>query len=587
MKEKLSLNAVDWKWNRELTDVENVPAEKTAVYEANGETLTVGPWIAGKKDVRLAYQGALPLREGTICGKFRTEGLYPREANVWITYKNSNRTMTELNFWLGQTNEWVDFCFPVFEPLEGCDRIIISFGFHMKTHGRFFVTDLRFGEAHRLPAVETPEPTLTRSKALKAFAPADFVRIEQTEDGTWWLVDTDGKPFYSVGCAMYNNRITPEETYPTLEKLHFNTIANGSSLEKWCEFNEKQKAAEQPTVFQFYRVNTDISARSPYVGLMNPDEARSNEDPAAGAAAIGGFNHAFPDPFDPHWEEDVRRQIAGVTATFRDKKYYMAWMAANERSHWNLYRYVWSPYCAIEFGKFLREKYPSINELNKSWASNFASFEDLLAQRPEPLVIEGNKYEDFNEFSRIILRTFNEKIIRIIREEDPGRLIFTNRFMIHEVRGVFDNLDLYKDFDGIAVNIYPSNDVWGLDMAERQYLTLMHEMTGKPLIICEWSVPARDSHLYDDPNKLDWSYPQLMRTQEERAQQVAQVSADFYNMPFMVGAHWFSWGDFQHRTRSSNRGMFHADGVTPYQEVQDALKGVNIRMNDSDDCPSL
>ncbi len=579
MKEKLSLTLSDWKWNRTLTDIENIPAERTAVYAADGEMLTVGPWIAGIKDVRLAYQCALPLREGTVCGKFRTEGLYPREANVWITYKCGYRTMTELNFWFGQTDEWVDFCFPVFAPLEGCDRIIISFGFHMKTHGCFFVKELSFGEPHRLPAVEHPEPVLTRSQVPASFAPADHIRLEQV-DGTWWLVDTDGKPFYSVGCAMYNNRITPDETYPTLEKLHFNTIANGSSLEKWCEFNEHQKSVGEPTVFQFYRVNTDISARSTYVGLMNRDEARSNEDPAAGAAAIGGFNHAFPDPFDPHWEEDVRKQIAGVASLFRDKKYYMAWMAANERSHWNLYRYVWSPYCAIEFGKFLRGKYETIGELNRAWASNFASFEDLLARRPEPMVIEGAKYEDFNEFSHIILRTFNEKIIRIIREEDPGRLIFTNRFMIHEVRGVFDNLDLYKDFDGIAVNIYPSNDVWGLDMAERQYLTLMHEMTGKPLMICEWSVPARDSHLYDDPNKLDWSYPQLMRTQTERARQVAQVSADFYNMPFIVGAHWFSWGDFLHRTRSSNRGMFHTDGLTPYREVQDALEGVNARMNE-------
>lgn len=579
MKEKLSLELSDWKWNRPLIDIENLPAEQTAVYEADGDLLTVGPWIAGIKDVRLAYQCSLPLREGTICGKFRTEGLYPREANLWITYKCGNRTMTELNFWLGQTDEWIEFCFPVFAPLEGCDRIILSFGFHMKTHGRFFVKDLTFGEQHCLPKVEMPEPILTRSAPPTSFAPADHVRLEQV-DGTWWLVDTDGSPFYSVGCAMYNNHITPEETYPTLEKLHFNTIANGSSLERWCAFNEQQKAEGKPTVFQFYRVNTDISSRSPYVGLMNPAEARSNEDPAKGAEAIGGFNHAFPDPFDPNWEEDVRKQIRGVATLFRDKKYYMAWMAANERSHWNLYRYVWSPYCAVEFGKFLRGKYETIETLNGAWASGFASFEDLLEQRPEPMVIEGGKYEDFNEFSRIILRTFNEKILRIIREEDPGRLVFTNRFMIHEVRGVFDNLDLYKDFDGIAVNIYPSNDVWGLDMAERQYLTLLHEMTGKPMMICEWSAPARDSHLYDDPNKLDWSYPQLMRTQTERAMQVTQVSADFFNMPFMVGAHWFSWGDFQHKTRSSNRGIFHSDGVTPYTEVQDALMLINERLNE-------
>ena len=253
----------------------------------------------------------------------------------------------------------------------------------------------------------------------------------------------------------------------------------------------------------------------------------------------------------------------------------MAWMAANERSHWNLYRYVWSPYCAVEFGKYLTDKYGTIGELNDAWGTDFASFEDLLDKKPEPEVIEGVKYEDFNAFSRYVLKTFNQKILAIIHEEDPGRLVFTNRFMIHEVRGVFDNLDLYEGFDGVAVNIYPSNDVWGLDFAEKQYMELIHEKTGLPLMICEWSMPARDSGLYDNPDKLDWSYPQLMRTQTERARQAARVSADFYNMPFMVGAHWFSWGDFRHATRESNRGLFHNDGVTPWVEVQEALGEIN------------
>lgn len=575
----LSLGSADWKWNRELTDVENVPAEKTAVYSADGEVLTIGPWIAGNEDVRLQYQYSLPLKEGTISGKFRTEDLYPREGNIWFTYKKGEKTMTELNFWFGVTSEWKEFCFPVFEPLEGCDRVIVSFGFHMKTHGRFQIADLRFGAPHQLPAIE-PEPVLTRSQTPPSFAPGEFVRVEKTEDGTWWLVDTDGKPFFSTGTAMYNNQSTPEESYPAVKDLSINTIANGSNLEEWCAFNEKQRAAGEPTVFQFYRVNTDISSRSPYVGLMTAEDARSNEDPESKMAEIGGFNHVFPDPFDPNWEEDVRKQIKEVANTFKDKKYFMLWMAANERSHWNLYRHVWSPYCAVEFGKFLQKKYATIDDLNKAWETSFASFEDLLEQRPEPQVIEGSKYEDFNEFSRIVLRTFNEKILKFIHEEDPGRMVFTNRFMIHEVRGVFDNLDLYEGFDGVAVNIYPSNDVWGLDFAERQYMNLIHEKTGKPLIICEWSVPARDSHLYDNPNKLDWSYPQLMRTQDERARQAAQVAADFYNMPFMVGAHWFSWGDFKHAHRESNRGLFHSDGKTPWKEVQEALKGVNTRIKE-------
>lgn len=579
IEEKLLLHQTAWIWTPELTDIENIPAERTAIHQADGEKLTVGPWIASKEDVRLQYHCSLPLKEGSICGRFRTEGLYPREANVWITYKKGEKTMTELNFWFGSMGEWTEFCFPVFEPLKGCDAVLLSFGFHMKTHGKIELADLCFGAPHRLPAAETTKTVLTRPQPPAAFEPGEFVRLEKTEDGTWWLVNTDGKPFYSSGCAMYNNRLTPDETWPTLCELSINTIANGCSLKEWSRFNEAQRKRQQPTVFQFYRVNTDISSRSPYVGLMTAEESRSHEDPALKMEAVGGFNHAFPDPFDPHWEEDVRKQIHEVAELFCDKPYFMMWMAANERSHWNLYRHVWSPYCAKKFGDFLREKYASIAELNEAWGSEFDSFEELVEKRPEPQVIEGRKYEDFNAFSRIVLRTFNQKILRFIREEDPGRLVFTNRFMIHEVRGVFDNLDLYEDFDGFAVNIYPSNDTWGLDLAERQYMELIHQKTGKPLMICEWSMPARDSGLYDDPNKLDWSYPQLMKTQQERAQQAACVASDLYNMPFMVGAHWFTWGDFQQANRQSNRGLFHSDGTTPYKEVQQSLGNVNRKIS--------
>ncbi len=571
----LRMNIEDWKWNRRLVDVEHVPAEQTAQYDSDGQKLTVGPWIAGKHDVRLVYQGELPLREGTISGQFRTNGLYPREANIWISYKKGEKTVTELNYWLGQTEEWTDFCFPVFPPLEGCDCIQVSFGFHMKTHGSVELRGLSFGEPLELPK-RKGEPLLTRKLPPAKASETRYPTLDQS-DGTWWLRDAQGNPFFSLGCAMYGNRISPHVTYPDFHELGFNTVANGSNLADWKQMNDSLVTTQSEPVFQFYRVDTQLGRNRKYDGLMNAEEALRNGEGDHGES-VGGFNHALPDPFDPRWVEDVRRQVREMAGRFRDKPYFMGWMAANERSHWNLYRYVWSPCCAREFDTFLRARYTSIAKLNEAWGTSFASFEDLQQQRPEPEVIEGRKYEDFNEFSRRVLRTVNTTVLRIIREEDPGRLVFSNRFMIHEVRGVMDNLDLYEGFDGIAVNLYPSNVVWGLDMAERQYFELLHEKTGLPLMICEWSVPARDSHLYDNPNKLDWSYPQLMRTQKDRAEQSAQVLADFYNMPFVVGAHWFTWGDFKTPVRQSNRGLYSHEG-NPWKEVQKALQRMNERIN--------
>lgn len=581
--QELSLDGNDWKWNRRLVQVENVPAEQTAVFNADGKTLTIGPWIAGRQDVRLVYQVSLPARKGSIEGKFLTEGLYPREGNIWVAFRKGNRTITETNYWFGTASKWRKFRFPVLAPPAGCDNIRLSFGFHMKTPGRLHVKDLRFGEPIDLNAAKAPKAKLARAAKPKAQSAAGKVTLLRNGK-TWWLVDAGGKPFFSIGCAMYGNRLTPAETYPAFHDMGFNTVANGSNLKQWGDFNKqliaaqqggKQNDSQQP-VFQFYRVNTEVGRK--YYALVDNEGLHPGETHKP-TVDVGGFNHAFPDPFDPRWEADARQQVRQVAVDMKGNPNFMVWMAANERSHWNLYRYVWSPCCAAEFEKFLRAKYATINDLNKSWGTAFTSFEDLMEKKPEPLVIRGNKYDDFNAFSRIILKTFNEKILKIIHEEDPGRLVFSNRFMIHEVRGVFDNLDLYKDFDGIAVNIYPSNEQWGLDDGERQYLTLMHEKTGKPLMICEWSVPARDSHLYDNERRLDWSYPQLMDTQEQRAQQAAHVMAEFWNMPFVVGAHWFSWGDFNSSNRKSNRGLFTSDGE-PWIDVQKSLKSINLKINE-------
>ena len=94
-----------------------------------------------------------------------------------------------------------------------------------------------------------------------------------------------------------------------------------------------------------------------------------------------------------------------------------------------LFRYVWSEHCAQQFRAFLERKYSSIGLLNQAWKASFSSFDDLAARKPDPLFRDGAMYEDFRLFSREILRKFNSTVLRIIHEEDPGRLVFTNRFM--------------------------------------------------------------------------------------------------------------------------------------------------------------
>src|SRR5205823_3560529 len=112
----------------------------------------------------------------------------------------------------------------------------------------------------------------------------------------------------------------------------------------------------------------------------------------------------------------------------------------------------------------------------------------------------------------------------------PGRLVFSNRFMLEGIWDTIDLIDLFGQYDAVAVNCYPDNLEPGISVAEREALTLIHEKTGKPILIGEWSVPAIDSGLYDPAKPLDWSWAEVVDTQEQRAAQAARVAADFHDL---------------------------------------------------------
>lgn len=96
-------------------------------------------------------------------------------------------------------------------------------------------------------------------------------------------------------------------------------------------------------------------------------------------------------------------------------------------------------------------------------------------------------------------------------------------------------------------------------------------------LIALLATAALDSGLYANPARLDWSYPQTVDTQAQRARHATQFQADLYNLPFVVGAHGFIWRDIDSPTRQANRGLFRADG-TPWPELTSALAELNRRL---------
>jgi hypothetical protein len=560
-------------WRQQVIVPEGANAREAADFSIEPGSITIGPWRTGSFAARLEYVKPMPAAEATVTGSFRTERLYIHDALVRITYNGDGKRISVLNFPLAAPEDWQPFAVPVKAPPPGATEVLVSFGLGEKTEGRVFFRDLRVSPGRITPEFPARPAALVRPRPPRGWKPAPFVRVENA-GGAWWLVDASGKPFFSFGSVVRYSKepgTEPErKVYAILRAMGMNSLAAGHDPARWAAFNDEQMARAEAPVFQFRTLETRVGAG--YDTLV--DAAGNNPgDSQAKSAARGGFNHAFPDPFDPQWEKHIRDRVQTMAAQFRGKPYFAGWFADNERTHRDLYRYVWSPNAALRFRAFLESRYPSVDALNRAWESKFASYDDLMARKAEPRGRQGAMYEDFRLFSREILKRFNQTVLRIVRELDPGRMVFSNRFMLGEVRDVLENLDLYQDFDAIAVNVYPANLAPGLAPSQRQYLELMHRRTGKPLLITEWSVPARDSGLYSNPARLDWSYPQTVATQQDRARQAATCLAELYNLPYVVGAHWFTWADIDTPQRQANRGLFRANGE-PWTELQEAFATV-------------
>jgi hypothetical protein len=261
----------------------------------------------------------------------------------------------------------------------------------------------------------------------------------------------------------------------------------------------------------------------------------------------------------------------------------------NEIDYGSLFEYIWGDYSALEFIKFLQKKYTDINALNASWTSDFgrysySSFEDILSNKPSPVEWDDPLYADFVAFERIMMKEYIDYTYDMVKEMDPDHLIISNRLNLGPMASLYRTIDIWSKYDIICVNIYPENLFLGFNKGELEILEWVHEKTGKPVILGEWSIPALDSKLYDfgkDPfdRPLDWSWPQVLRNQKERALAYRTCMLQLASKPYMIGAAWFKVLDVNSETRRANRGLIN-DEHQPFHDFIEVFKSTNFELRE-------
>ena len=534
-----------------------------------GGTLSVGPWYAGSFGARLEYKKAFPAPTGTVNGYYRTAGLLPFQVSVNIAFLKGATTLAKKSFNLAPSPAWRPFTVSVGFPPTGADSFRASFGLSDKTAGRVDFAKLTIGRGATALAFPSEPGAVTRPSPTTLFAGGKTFRLA-SEGETSWLVTPAGRPFYSIATVGPSGRATDlpvrsgDEWAAYLRTLGFNSLAGWTRVSYWSGVNTALENAGAEPLPLFVAVESNALTAA-FDHLVD----------AQGNAGMSG--HAFPDPFDPAFEAAYRTEVLSLYSYLGGQRWFAGWFADNELDHADLARRVYSPHCAVALKDFLVRRYSSIGALNQAWQTSYASFDSLIAARPDPILPLGAMAEDYRLFAREVVGRYIDITIRAIRSVDPDRLIFSNRFMASGASGISLFLDLYARYDGIAANLYPQNQQPGLSENEKAYLRHFHDQTGKPVIVTEWSVPAIDSGLYDaPPNGLDWSWNEAIGTQADRGRQAASLAVDFYNLPFLVGAHWFTWKD-ERAERYANRGLLTADSL-PWAELLQQLQATQKRL---------
>ncbi len=562
--EPVKLPIAEETWESQTFAAPGADGEPTAVFQIvedpeMGRALSVGSWQRGRWAARYSHVHPLPFVQGTVRGLYRTENIEQHCAGVWVQYYANGQYLHADTTTFEPAAEWTLFEFVFRRPPPGTERARLGLGLRRHTEGTVLFAALSVTE--EVSPVEFPaEPgPVTRPEPPREFEPGEYFRVENSGD-VCWLVSPSGKAFYSVGTdgPWYRNggdRAEQDQRQVSwLRRLKANSLAGWTDIERWARINDELMSQAETAFATFVSMETGT-----WWGDF--DHLRdANGEPQ-------GRNHAFPDPFDPGFARAYRSRVQEIAKLVRSKPWHAGWFADNEISHRYLHRYVYSRHCAEAFRAFLEQRYHGdIEELSQAWETDFGSFEAIVARRPEPPERECTMASDFRLFAREIVKKYADVTLDIIREEDPGHLVFSPRLMF----GDAEYVGLYSQYDAVAVNHYPSNNGPGLSAEAKEELRDIHERSGRPIIIGEWSVPAVDSGLYDDPHNLDWSWPQTLPTQADRARQAACVTIDFYNLPFVIGAHWFIWYDFDSEQRRANRGLFKAS-EEPWTEVIDAL----------------
>ncbi|OGV73265.1 MAG: hypothetical protein A3K19_14380 [Lentisphaerae bacterium RIFOXYB12_FULL_65_16] len=446
------------------------------------------------------------------------------------------------------------------------------------------------------PANRTPYGGWQSGPQLPA---TGFFRVEK-QNGKWWLIDPEGRLFWSHGvdCVSFWNATTPitdrENWFRNLppkdsplgkhygkgnwaphnyyENKTYETFNFGAAnlSRKYGEGWEKMAADTIHLRLRSWGLNTianwshpDIYLlrRTPYVCTIHSG-GRNIE-------GSEGYWGQFKDVFDPKFAEALRKRLASETGKSAGDPWCLGYFVDNELSWGDEFSLALAALqsppdqpAKLAFVEDLKAKFNTIEALNAAWGTAHASWDALLACRQGP--DKGKAKDDLGAFYSKLAETYFRICRETVKEVAPNQLFLGCRFAWVNDRAVRAS---EKYCDVISYNLYRKS------VAE---FRLPGDMD-RPVIIGEFHFGALDRGLF---------HTGLVPVPDQAAR--AQAYTDYVTgalrNPLIVGSHWFEYMD--ESTTGRGDGENYQIGLvdacdTPYPETIQAVRNVGYAMYDT------
>lgn len=426
------------------------------------------------------------------------------------------------------------------------------------------------------PAAPPPDPGYDAYggwRGLGATATGRF-RTERI-DGVWWLITPAGHAFYSMGVTG----VRPEGDYaPSLgtAPYHDNVLARYGSEAAWADVAAGRLADLHVNTLGGWSRTSLFPARIAYTEVR----AFVSRAPVVAAAPSGLSGFQIRDWYDPSFVTGAAAEAA-LAAPCAADPWCIGVFSDNEMGFGpgiaqnipTLDAYLLMSAGApgkVAVQDFFASRYADVAAFNAAWGQSLSQFDDLQGLttltanfRTDPPARQADRQAFQNQTATRYFQTVHDAL----RAVGPDLLILGARFLAYSTSaGVAQAAAPWVDV--LSVNYYELSPPFFMlaqsTAAEFGYLVptrffddidAMARVTGKPLLISEWTYRAADSGL---PNTWLPFFPTLA-TQADRADAYSAYARRALARPYLLGIHWFKYTDFPAAGRTngenSNQGI--------------------------------